>query len=113
MTTPPDWIKAAAEQIVRNLAEDEPVTPHQIEEGIKDAVKVITAKCPLEPDVAYMPVPRWIAVDERLPPEGPVEDYLVFVEGFIELGSFDEGVWLDETCRAIHPTHWMPLPEGP
>ena len=59
MTTPPDWIKAAAEEIGERDAFVEWFEQINLpNRGAEIAEKIIRKHCPMEPDVAYMPVPR-------------------------------------------------------
>lgn len=73
--------------------------------------------------------PRWIAVEERLPPlgEAGLPEYVLFVWGnagvsCVSLGSYDpvNERWFDEETdrdgdrfERLGVTHWQPLPEPP
>lgn len=58
-------------------------------------------------------LPRWIPVEERLPPDG----VLVLAYGKrAEYGFRRDGQWIDTLYGGVlanGPTHWMPLPEPP
>ena len=69
----------------------------------------------------WQKVPRWIAVSERLPPEG--QEVLAWNNGGqcekpwqgCVLCEHKNGEWREFQERDLYPgvTHWMPLPEPP
>ena len=63
-------------------------------------------------------VPRWISVEERLPPENqPVLVYIMSKMSDWKCVLIDmmwRGEWVENPDRETHDiTHWMPLPEPP
>ena len=69
----------------------------------------------------HIRISKWISVDDRLPPNTHVDNYLVYDETYGAVVSFyspDYGDWdrlffgLGES-KYKKVTHWQPLPEPP
>ena len=59
--------------------------------------------------------PDWIPCARELPDdETTVLIYSAQADPDVWVGFRDAGVWRDaDTAARTHPTHWMPLPDGP